>query len=166
MPIPIYKVLAVIGYQKAGVSGSRGQIVSVGYSAPGTTDDWTEFRIGEGDGIYLHSRTKKPMCWWMVEEWLAEGDRVRLQTKVAEQGVGRDDDRTATLLFVVDPAAPVVTVTWQGLGYKNEPLLKGRLVEIARTSLADERRIRQVEPKKEEGFDETRVGAPPTRKQA
>lgn len=152
--VPAYKVTALVGYQKAGVSGPRGQVVSVHYSQYDYPDDWQEVRIGEGEGAYPHARTLKPMCWWVAELYLASGDKVRLTTKVGIRGVGADEERSWDMMFDVDEKAPVVTLTWNGIGYRHWPLLRGRLREIYRSDKATQRDIRIINPKYE-GNEET-----------
>jgi len=144
--VPAYKVTAMVGYQKAGVSGPRGQVVSVHYSQYDYPDDWQEVRWGEGEGAYAHARNKR-MCWWTAELYLASGDKVRLTTKVGIRGVGPDEERSWDMMFDVDEKAPVVTLTWNGIGYRHWPLLRGRLREIYRSDAIKKRDVRVLEPK-------------------
>lgn len=155
--MPTFKVIALVGYCKAGVSGPRGQVISACLGSPKFPDQWTEVKISEGDGIFLHGRTRKKMLWWLSEQWLIETDLIRVETKVAELGVGRDEDRTMTLIFALDPTCSLVEVRWPGLGYRDYPLLKGRLREISRVSLSDMREL-QIRPVREDEFDTNRKG--------
>lgn len=141
MGVPLYKAAVLMGYQKAGVAGPRGQLISVSIGSPVYPGQWYELKIGEGAGIYMHGRTKRPMCWWVSEQWLADRDLVRITTKVGIAGVGRDDERSMELIFSVDPTAPLVEVKWKGLGYRDWPLLKGHVREVSRTTPQMERDI-------------------------
>lgn len=156
MRIAVHKVVVTIGYQKAGASG-RGQLIKAAIRDGDDCGDWTEIDKNDGDGIYLHGH-KKNMMWWSGELWLAANDKIRISTKVGIVGQGTDEDLTMDLIFVVDPTAPLVAVTWPGIGYKGYPLLKGKVVEVARASKADERRTMQIDPLFEQGFDEVRYG--------
>lgn len=156
MSFSVYKSTVLIGYQKAGVSGPRGQLISAYLGNPKYPGEWTQIRINEGEGLFLHGRTKKKLLWWLSEQWLAEGDLVRISTKVAETGVGQDEDRTMELTFSMDTSNSLIEVRWPGLGYKDFPLLKGRLREISRTSLGLERELR-AHAVLDEAFDEVRT---------
>lgn len=155
MRIPIYKVAIQVGFQKAGVLGPRGQLIRAEFGHP-NQEKWTEVRICEGDGARLDPKTKRPMVWWMSEQWLSQGDLIRVSTKVAQAGVGVDEDRTMDLLYQVDPSQSVVEVKWSGVGYKNYFLLKGCLRELARSSRAEQRQIKEIDPVTAEGFGEVR----------
>lgn len=154
MRIPIYKVVVTIGYQKAGASG-RGQLIKAAIRDAEDQGDWTDIDKNDGEGVYLHGQ-KKNMMWWSGELWLAIGDKIKISTKVGIVGQGADEDLTMDLIFVVDPSSPLVAVTWPSVGYKGYPLLKGKVREIARASKADERRMMQIDPLFENGFDEVR----------
>jgi len=155
MKIPVYKVVVTIGYQKAGVSGNRGQLIRAFIRDALDQGDWYEIDRGQGDGVYLHA-PKKNMMWWSGELWLGEHDKVKISTKVGIVGQGTDEDLTMDMIFIIEPSAPLVSVTWPGIGYKGYPLLKGRVQEVARSSKADERRITQIEPLMEQGFEDIR----------
>lgn len=156
MRIPTYKVVAMVGYQKAGVRGPSGQIIDVSIADPLRQDEWMSVRVGDGDGIYLHQKQNKPMVWWHAELWLAAKDVIKITTKVGILGQGTDEERTMDLLFAVDPNAPLVSVSHPGLGYGGYPILRGRVREIARSSKADTRRMK-IEQHLDSGWDETRV---------
>jgi len=134
MGVPTYKVALMMGYQKAHVAGPRGQIISVAIGSPLFPGQWCSLKVGDGTGIYLHGRTKKPMCWWVSEQWLAEGDLIRIETKVAEAGVGRDEKRSIDMIWAVDPSSQLIELRWHGIGYKDWPIMKGRVREVSRTS--------------------------------
>lgn len=155
MRIPIFKAVVTIGYQKGGVSGNRGQLIQAFIRDADDEGDWSEIDKDQGDGIYLHGQ-KKHMMWWSGELWLAASDKIKISTKVGIVGQGADEDMTMDLVFAIDPDAPLVAVSWQGIGYKGYPLLKGKVRELARTSMAEHRRITQIEPLMEQGFEEVR----------
>jgi len=139
--IPLYKAAVLMGYQKAHVAGPRGQLIRVSIGSPLFPGQWTELKIGDGSGMYMHGRTKKPMLWWVAEQWLADGDLLKIETKVGEAGVGRDETRSMEMVFSIDPRAPLVEVKWKGLGYRDWPLLKARVREVSRTTPQMERDI-------------------------
>lgn len=158
MIIDIYKTVAVVGYQKGAAQGAGGlgQLVRCWYGSPERPDEWTEVQMGKDDGVYLNEMTKQPIRWWAAELWLAAGDTLKVETRLARIGVGQDGNRSADLMYRVDPAAPLVEVAWPGVGFKDYYLLKGYLVEIMRSTKAEQRRIREIDPVVAHGFDETR----------
>lgn len=155
MKIPIYKVGLVVGYEKAGVTNSRGQLVRAFIGRP-DSDEKMEVQLGEPPGVWMHARTKQQRQWWMSEQWLAEGDLVRVVMKVGIAGVGIDEERTGEMLYQVDPNEKVREVGVAGVGFKGYYLVKGRLHELARTSEAQRRQLVEIDPMSEEGYDEVR----------
>lgn len=146
MEITVYKTCVQVGYQKAGALSSRGMLIQASYGTPSAPGVWTAVDMGKGEGVSLHARTKKPYWWWLADVWLAEGDLLKLTTKVAVAGAGQDEDRSMDLLFSIDPNAGVVEVSWPGIGYKDYPLARGCLREINRSTAANARVINTIEP--------------------
>jgi hypothetical protein len=160
MGVPLYKVAVLMGYQKAHVAGPRGQLISVALGSPMYPGQWIELKPGDGTGMYLHARTKKPMRWWVSEQWLAQGDLIRIETKVAEAGVGRDEKRSVEMVWSVESSAELVEVRWRGLGYKDWPLMVGRVREVSRTSPEIARDL-SVAAVFHEGYDIVQDGTSP-----
>lgn len=159
MTVPVYKVALMLGYQKAHVAGPRGQIIAASIGSPLFPGQWLGLKVGEGSGIYLHGRTKKPMCWWVSEQWLARGDLIQIETKVAEAGVGRDEKRSLSMVWTVDPDASLIELRWPGIGYKDWPIAKGRIREVSRSSPEIERNI-HITAVYDGGFDTDLSGMP------
>ncbi len=155
MKIPIYKVALVIGYEKAGVSGARGQLVKAEIGRP-DNDERMEIQIGEPEGVWMHGRTKEKKQWWMSVQWLCEGDLVYISVKVGIAGVGTDEDRTADYIFQVDPSVAVIEFGPHGVGFKDYFIAKGRLRMVAGLSKAEERQVKQIEPLATEEFADPR----------
>lgn len=158
MIIDVYKTVAVVGYQKgvAHGAGGLGQLVRCWYGSPERPDEWTEIQMGRDDGVYLNEKSKQPVAWWAAELWLAAGDLVKIETRLARIGIGQDANRSADLMYRVDPSSPLVEVAWPGVGFKDYYLLKGYLAEVMRSTKAEQRRIREIDPVVAHGFSESR----------
>ena len=66
-------------------------------------------------------------------------------------GKGKDEKRTADMLFEVDEEVSVKEIVIPKVGAKGYPILKGRVRELASISEADKREL-EIEDYLEEGF--------------
>jgi hypothetical protein len=81
----------------------------------------------------------KGVLWYYWKGQASPGDTLRIKVSTSVVNVGPDERRTFERLYYLSEDAEVVDVTVQGVGSKGYPLLRGRLVEMAAVSAADER---------------------------
>ena len=107
-------------------------------------------------GVFLTSqkdRAWKNTIWYMYEADLEKDDVLKLEISTFINGVGPDEDRTFETLYYVEKSAPVRSVDTSGIGHPGYPLVKGKVLEIASVSKADQRKA-EIEDFLNEGFDE------------
>ncbi len=128
------KVLLQIGYRKAVGFRKEGQLIR-------TYVDDEECTWGDGEGIYLTPQTaaSKGILWYMWRGEVHSESTIRICVNTSLVKIGPDEDRTFESLYFVEESAPEREVIIPGVGYKNYPLIKGRITEVASVSKTEER---------------------------
>lgn len=131
------RVIVQIGYSK--IIGRRkvGQLVRAYIND--NEISWNDYMY---EGKYLTSRleTSKGVLWYLSDMDLNENDTLRIDVKTSIAKVGTDEERTFESIYYVNESAPVREIFIPGVGKKNYPLIKGRILEIGSVSEADNRR--------------------------
>lgn len=98
------------------------------------TDNSGKFLTNQKD------RVLRGTVWYMYETDLSKDDVLRFEVKTFLAGVGLDTERSFESLYYVNEEAPVRNIECSGVGSKNYPLAKGKLLEMASVSEEDKRR--------------------------
>jgi len=128
------KVLIQIGYQKAHRYRKEGQRLQVWINEEECS--WID-----KCGKYITSRmdASKGVLWYLWKGEVSPGDTIRMKVSTSIVGVGPDERRTFERIYYVAEDARVSDITVQGVGSRGYPLIKGRILEMASVSAADER---------------------------
>lgn len=122
-------IVALFGYRK---SFKEGVLVSIEVDEESLSGSSEKAK-------YISNPAKRGFeSWWIVSLELSKGSVVKLDTKVGVRGKGQDSERTTCQWFTVDPEYPIKEIRVPRVGFKNYPLLKGRLKTISSKSLQDE----------------------------
>lgn len=132
-----YTVLVVTGYQKS-TRRKPGQLVkaSIQFADGGGFE-----RVESGkSSIYLTDLADGRLnsrLWKATKVLLSPRDCLRIDVLTGCQGVGALTHLTGTWLYVLDPSVDVKEIRLPGIGPRDYPIAKGRLVEMAATTQAD-----------------------------
>lgn len=94
-------------------------------------------------GIYLTTNKDyrlKGESWFLYEADLSHDDIVTVHVKTFLTGIGPDEDLSFETIYSVDESADVKEVSISGVGRKDYPIIKGKIVEVANVSEDDKRR--------------------------
>lgn len=139
------KLLLQIGYRKISTRSREGQLVQAWVND--VECSWSSSLAGLGapgqarTGKYITSKVdaEKGVLWYLWKGEVGSEDTVRLSVKTFLAKVGVDEKRTFDALYAVREGAPVREVSVPGVGHRDYPLVKGRIVEIASVSEQDKR---------------------------
>lgn len=126
------QIILTIGYRKA-IRTKDGQLIKAYINKD---------EVSRKDGEYQHDRTTPGMAWYLARRDVPPESEIKVEVKTGIIGVGTDENRTFEMVFIADPEAEVIEVKSPQLGYKNRPIIKGRLRQISYLSEADKREQR------------------------
>ena len=152
------KLLLQIGYRKTSMRSREGQLVQAWVND--IECSWSSPMAGLGApvqaaaGRYITSKVEaeKGALWYLWKGEVGNADIIRLSVKTFLAKVGVDERRTFDALYSMREDAPVREIFVPGVGHKDYPLLKGRIVEVASVSEQDKRIAELNEFVEEEDF--------------
>jgi hypothetical protein len=107
-------------------------------------------------GIYLTTNKDyrlKGESWFLYETDLSQDDMITLHVKTFLTGIGPDEDLSFETIYSVDESTATKEVTVNGVGRKDYPLIKGKIVEVANVS-EDDKRKQDISEFLNRGFDD------------
>lgn len=123
------QVILTIGYRKA-LRTKDGQLIRAYIN----NDE-----VSRKEGEYLHDRTVPGQAWYLAVRDIPPESEIKVSVKTGIVGIGTDENRTFEMVFIANPNAELIEVKSPLLGYKNHPIIKGRLIQTSHISEADKR---------------------------
>lgn len=134
-----FVVLLTVGFQGAGRK-LPGQLVKATIVFAGGNGE-EPVHFNDGEGRYLNDRADARLrrrSWRVVKRSLSPGDSVRIEAFTGVRGAGEDTSLTGSWIYVLDPAVPIREIRIPGIGPREVPIAKGRLVELAAVTKRDQ----------------------------
>lgn len=121
------RVLVQVGYSKAAGRRRDGQKIQAFLN---------DMELQFEGGMYLTSRfdAAKGFCWYLCELDVIPKDVIRIECMTAVAGIGPDPKRTFSALYYASEDSPVREIEIRGVGKRNYPIIKGRILEIGSVS--------------------------------
>ena len=141
------KLIVQIGYQKSLNHRKYGQsVVAMINDIP--------CKWSDGCGEYISSRVEasQGILWYLWMGSVEDGDVLRFEVKTHVTGAGPDEQRTLESLYRIDASAPVKEIKLSGIGHRDYPLIKGRIIEAGTVTESDKRTADLHSLLKEDGF--------------
>lgn len=138
------RVVVQIGYTKAMGRRREGQKIQAYLN---------DMELQFDGGIYLTSRVdgSRGFCWYLCELDVEPEDVIRIECMTALAGVGPDPKRTFSSLYYASEDAAVREIEIRGVGKKNYPIIKGRILEMGSVSEEDKQES-EINDFMKEGF--------------